>query len=46
MMNAGLVTPTVLVSLTRIAELSGIRVSAAGDITIGAATRHSMVASD
>jgi carbon-monoxide dehydrogenase medium subunit len=46
MMNAGLVTPTALVSLTRIAELSGIRVSAAGDITIGAATRHSMVASD
>jgi carbon-monoxide dehydrogenase medium subunit len=46
MMNAGLVTPTALVSLTRIAELSGIRVSAAGDITIGAATRHSVVASD
>jgi CO/xanthine dehydrogenase FAD-binding subunit len=46
MMNAGLVAPTTLVSLTRIAELSGIRVSADGNITIGAATRHSAVAAD
>lgn len=43
MMNAGLMMPTALVSLTRIAELSGIRVSPAGDITIGAATRHSII---
>ena len=40
MMNAGLVSPAALVSLTRIAELSGIRVAADGNITIGAATRH------
>src|SRR5271165_4173053 len=41
MMNADLVAPAVLVSLTRIPELSGITVTEAGDIRIGAATRHS-----
>ena len=45
MMNAGLVTPAALVSLTRIPELCGIRVSADGDIVIGAATRHNEIAS-
>ncbi len=46
MMNAGLVTPAALVSLTRIADLCGIRVSADGDIAIGAATRHNEIAGD
>jgi carbon-monoxide dehydrogenase medium subunit len=46
MMNAGLVAPAALVSLTRIPELCGIRVSAAGDIAIGAATRHNEIAGD
>ncbi len=46
MMNAGLVMPAALVSLTRIPELSGIRVSADGDIRIGAATRHNEIAGD
>jgi carbon-monoxide dehydrogenase medium subunit len=46
MMNAGLVTPAALVSLTRIAELAGIRMSPAGDIAVGAATRHSEIAGD
>ena len=44
MMNAGLVEPAALVSLTRISELSGIRVAADGSIFVGAATRHSAVA--
>jgi aerobic carbon-monoxide dehydrogenase medium subunit len=46
MMNAGLVAPAALVSLTRIPELCGIRVSPAGDITIGAATRHGDIADE
>ncbi len=46
MMNAGLVTPAALVSLTRIADLCGIRISADGDIAIGAATRHNEIAGD
>jgi aerobic carbon-monoxide dehydrogenase medium subunit len=46
MMNAGLVEPAALVSLTRIPELSGIRVTADGSILVGAATRHSAVAAD
>lgn len=46
MMNAGLVKPSVLVSLTRIAELSGIRVAAGGEIAIGAVTRHNDIAAD
>jgi aerobic carbon-monoxide dehydrogenase medium subunit len=44
MMNAGLVEPAALVSLTRIPELSGIRRSADGSILVGAATRHSSIA--
>jgi aerobic carbon-monoxide dehydrogenase medium subunit len=46
MMNAGLVEPTALVSLTRIPELSGIRRAADGNILVGAATRHSAIAAD
>lgn len=46
MINAGLVDPPALVSLTRIRELSGIRVSADGDIRIGAATKHNAIAAD
>jgi aerobic carbon-monoxide dehydrogenase medium subunit len=46
MMNAGLVEPAALVSLTRIPELSGIRRAADGSILIGAATRHSAIAAD
>ena len=46
MMNAGLVEPAALVSLTRIPELSGIRHAADGTILVGAATRHSAVAAD
>jgi aerobic carbon-monoxide dehydrogenase medium subunit len=46
MMNAGLVEPAALVSLTRIPELSGIRRAADGSIMVGAATRHSAVAAD
>jgi aerobic carbon-monoxide dehydrogenase medium subunit len=46
MMNAGLVEPAALVSLTRIPELSGIRRSADGSILVGAATRHSAIAAD
>jgi aerobic carbon-monoxide dehydrogenase medium subunit len=46
MMNAGLVEPAALVSLTRIPELSGIRRAADGTILVGAATRHSAVAAD
>jgi aerobic carbon-monoxide dehydrogenase medium subunit len=46
MMNADLVAPAVLISLTRIPELSGITVTEAGDIRIGAATRHSAIAND
>jgi aerobic carbon-monoxide dehydrogenase medium subunit len=46
MMNAGLVAPAALVSLTRIAELSGIRALADGTISIGAATTHNTIASD
>jgi len=44
MMNAGLVAPSALVSLTRVAELEGFRVSPDGSITIGAATRHNALA--
>lgn len=46
MMNAGLVQPAALVSLTRIPELCGIRTAADGTILIGAATRHNAVAAD
>jgi aerobic carbon-monoxide dehydrogenase medium subunit len=46
MMNAGLVEPAALVSLTRIPELSGIRRAADGSIMVGAATCHSAVAAD
>jgi aerobic carbon-monoxide dehydrogenase medium subunit len=46
MMNAGLVAPGALVSLTRVAELCGLRVSPDGSITIGAATRHNAIARD
>jgi aerobic carbon-monoxide dehydrogenase medium subunit len=46
MMNAGLIKPGVLVSLARIPELSGIRVSTGGDIVIGAVTRHNDIAAD
>jgi len=46
MMNAGLVEPTALVSLTRIPELSGIRRAADGGILVGAATRHSAIAAE
>jgi carbon-monoxide dehydrogenase medium subunit len=46
MMNAGLVEPTALVSLSRIPELSGIRVAADGSILLGAATRHSAIAAE
>jgi aerobic carbon-monoxide dehydrogenase medium subunit len=46
MMNAGLVEPAALVSLTRIPELSGIRRAADGSILVGAATRHSAIATD
>jgi aerobic carbon-monoxide dehydrogenase medium subunit len=46
MMNAGLVEPAALVSLTRIPELSGIQIAADGSILIGAATRHSAIAAD
>src|SRR5271163_4040897 len=44
MMNAGLVEPAALVSLTRIPQLSGIRRAADGGILVGAATRHSAIA--
>ncbi len=46
MMNAGLVEPAALVSLTRIPELRGIRVTADGGVIIGAATRHNEIAAD
>jgi carbon-monoxide dehydrogenase medium subunit len=46
MMNAGLVAPAALVCLTRIPELSDLRVSADGAISIGAATRHNAIARD
>ncbi len=46
MMNAGLVAPATLISLTRIPELSGISVTGAGSIRIGAATRHNDIAVD
>ena len=46
MMNAGLVAPAALISLTRIPELSGITATAGGSIRIGAATRHNDIASD
>lgn len=46
MMNAGLVAPDALVSLTRVEELCGLRVSPDGSITIGAATRHNAIAQD
>jgi aerobic carbon-monoxide dehydrogenase medium subunit len=44
MMNAGLLAPTALVSLTRIPELGGVRLAPDGSITIGAATRHNAIA--
>jgi carbon-monoxide dehydrogenase medium subunit len=40
MMNAGLVQPSALVSLRRIAALRGIERSADGSVRIGAMTRH------
>jgi carbon-monoxide dehydrogenase medium subunit len=46
MINAGLVAPAALVSLTRIPELSGIHPAPDGGITIGAATRHNGIAAD
>jgi aerobic carbon-monoxide dehydrogenase medium subunit len=46
MMNAGLVEPAALVSLTRIPELAGIRRAADGAIVVGAATRHSAIVAD
>jgi carbon-monoxide dehydrogenase medium subunit len=46
MMNAGLVAPAALVSLTRIPELTGIHVAADGSIAIGAATRHCEIAEE
>jgi aerobic carbon-monoxide dehydrogenase medium subunit len=46
MINAGLVTPAALVSLTRIPELSGIRTAPDGSIAIGAAARHNEIAAD
>ena len=46
MMNAGLVAPAALISLTRIPELSGISVTGEGSIRIGAATRHNDIAVD
>jgi aerobic carbon-monoxide dehydrogenase medium subunit len=46
MINAGLVAPAALVSLTRIPELSGIRPAPDGGITIGATTRHNGIAAD
>jgi CO/xanthine dehydrogenase FAD-binding subunit len=46
MMNARIVEPRALVSITRIRELKGIRVVASGDIVIGAATRHCEIESE
>ena len=46
MINAGLIAPAALVSLTRIPQLHGISISADGGVTIGAATRHNEVAGD
>jgi aerobic carbon-monoxide dehydrogenase medium subunit len=46
MINAGLVAPAALVSLTRIEELCGIKVLEDGGIVIGAATKHSAIAAD
>jgi aerobic carbon-monoxide dehydrogenase medium subunit len=46
MINAGLITPAALVSLTRIPELCGTQVSADGDIEIGAVTRHNEIAGE
>jgi aerobic carbon-monoxide dehydrogenase medium subunit len=46
MMNAGLIEPFALVSLTRIPELSGIRRTVDGSILIGATTRHSTIAAE
>lgn len=46
MMNAGLVEPAALVILTRIPELSGIRIAADGSILVGAARRHSEIAAE
>ena len=44
MMNAGLVAPAALVSLSRIAELAGIAATADGGLRIGAMTRHNETA--
>lgn len=46
MMNAGLVEPAALVSLTRIPELSGVQRTADGSILVGAAARHSAIAAE
>lgn len=46
MMNARIVEPSALVSLTRIAELNGVRVLENGAIAIGATTRHRVVAEE
>lgn len=46
MINARIVEPAALVSLTNIPELKGIRVLPSGGIVIGASTRHREVAED
>jgi aerobic carbon-monoxide dehydrogenase medium subunit len=46
MINARIVEPAALVSLTNIPELRGIRVSPAGGLVIGATTRHREVGED
>jgi carbon-monoxide dehydrogenase medium subunit len=46
MINARIVEPAALVSIARIPELYGIRASADGAITIGAATRHREIAEE
>jgi carbon-monoxide dehydrogenase medium subunit len=44
MMNAGLVAPGALVSLSRIPELAGIAAGEDGGLRIGAMTRHNQTA--
>ncbi|HEY1749488.1 MAG TPA: xanthine dehydrogenase family protein subunit M [Xanthobacteraceae bacterium] len=46
MINAGLVAPPALVSLTRIEELRGVNILENGDIFIGAAVKHNAIATD
>ena len=46
MINARIVEPAALVSVTQIAELRGIRVSPSGEIVIGASTRHRDIAEE